>query len=439
MTSNLQRRLEGLYGLERRRDKLGLDGTRELLAALGDPQERFQAVHVAGTNGKGSTCALVERVLRAAGVRTGLFTSPHLVDFRERIRVSGRWPDEGALEARLAAIEAVPGGSERTFFEVATALGFDWFASQRVEWGVIEVGLGGRLDTTNVLAPRVCAITSVGLDHAEILGESHEKIAAEKAGILKPGVPAVSGVEHDASATVIARAAREVGAPLHQARDLVEVKSAQFAPWGMRLAVECEPWGAFQLQTALRGGHQRENARVALAVLALLVRQGVRVPLAAVRAGFVEARWPGRLEPSPTVRRLWWDGAHNVDGMRRMAHAWRDEMAMEPPVAIVFAAGRDKDARAMMQRLGAFAPGARLILTRTRSERALAPEALAGLAHGLGLAHETAPSVREALAGLTSHGPGGRGGPSGRVLVCGSLFAVGEAMEASGGAPGEMQ
>ena len=439
MTSHLQRRLEALYGLERRRDKLGLEGTRELLAALGDPHTRFRSVHVAGTNGKGSTCALVERVLRAAGVRTGLFTSPHLVDFRERFRASGRWPEERALESRLAAIEALPGSGERTFFEVATALGFDWFAGEGVEWGVVEVGLGGRLDTTNVLTPQVCAITSIGLDHAEILGGTHEAIAAEKAGILKPGVPVVSGVEHDGAATVIAHAARDSGAILHQARDLVDVKSAQYGPWGTRLAVECEPWGAFQVQTSLRGGHQRENARVALAVLALLAKQGLRLPLQTLRAGFAEAQWPGRLEPSPVVRRLWWDGAHNLDGMRRMAHAWRDEMGMEPPVAIVFAAGHDKDVHGMLRRLAAFAPQARLVLTRTRNERAMEPEALAQAAAGAGMAHGTAPGVREALAGLLEHGPDGRGRASGRVLVCGSLFAVGEAMEAFGGAPGERQ
>lgn len=439
MSSNLQRQLEALYGLERRRDKLSLEGTRELLGALGDPQRSFQAVHVAGTNGKGSVCALVERVLRAARFETGLFTSPHLVDFRERIRVAGRWPAEAALGERLAAIEALPDSKDRTFFEVATALGFDWFARQKVQWAVVEVGLGGRLDTTNVLVPEVCAITSIGLDHSEILGDTHEKIAVEKAGILKPGVPAVSGVEHDAAAAVIARVAREVGAPLHNARELVDIRKEQFGPWGMRLGVECEPWGRFQLQSTLRGRHQRTNARVALAVLSLLARKGVPISLNALRDGFGETRWPGRLEPSPAVRRLWWDGAHNLDGVREMAHAWREDMGLEPPAALVFAVARDKDARAMLQRLHAFAPAAALTLTRTRSERALGTEALAAHAAALGIEAAVAPSVREALAPWLDHGPDGRGRASGRVLLCGSLFAVGEAMEAFGGAPGERQ
>ncbi len=431
MTHRLQRALEQLYGLERRRDKLGLDGELALLAALGNPHASFRSVHVAGTNGKGSVCAIVEHVLRAAGPRTGLYTSPHLVDFRERIRVNGQWASEDALAARLDAIQALPEGVDRTFFEVATALAFDHFAREQVDWAVVEVGLGGRLDCTNVLQPEVCAITSIGLDHAEILGETHEAIAAEKAGILKSGVPCVSGVEHDTASPVIARIARERGTPLVQARDLVQVTEAQLGPWGTRLAVEVEPWGAFRLSLALRGRHQVENARVALAVLHELTRRGVHIPLEAVRAGFNAARWPGRLEPCPTVRRLWWDGAHNLDGLRRLGQAWHDDMHMEPPVAIVFAVARDKDARSMLARLHALAPAATVWLARTRSERAADPQVLAELARGVGLGAELAPDVPAAVqAALDSR-------PDGRVLLCGSLFAVGEAMAVYGGAPGE--
>lgn len=432
MTHRLQHALEALYGLERRRDALGLDGTRALMAALADPQDAFRSIHVAGTNGKGSVCALVERVLRASRVRTGLFTSPHLVDFRERIRVDGRMAGEEALAARLEAIQALPEGKGRTFFEVATALGFDHFRHERVEWAVVEVGLGGRLDCTNVLRPEVTAITSIGLDHAEILGETHEAIAAEKAGILEPGVPVVSGVEHDTASPTLARIAQERGAPLVQARDVVDVLEVQMGPWGTRLQVQMEPWGRFRLSLALLGRHQVENARVALAVLREVTSRGVTIPLDAVREGFNSARWPGRLESCPDVRRLWWDGAHNLDGLRRLCATWRDDLAMEPPVAIVFAVARDKDARGMLARLHAFAPAARTWVSRTRSERAADPTVLAELARGLHMAVETADDVPSAArAALASR-------KDGRVLLCGSLFAVGEAMAAFGGAPGEV-
>src|SRR5580765_1108543 len=213
--TTLQSTLEALYGLERRKDKLGLDGTRALLAELDHPERTFRAVHVAGTNGKGSTCALIERALRAAGHRTGLFTSPHLVDFRERIRVDGRWADERRLGALLARVSGLPSAPGRTFFEIATALGFAWFAAEGVEWAVVEVGLGGRLDTTNVLDPEVCAITSIGLDHTEILGDTIEAIAAEKAGIVKPGVPVVLAPDvSPAARETIRRIAAACHAPL---------------------------------------------------------------------------------------------------------------------------------------------------------------------------------------------------------------------------------
>jgi dihydrofolate synthase/folylpolyglutamate synthase len=431
VTQELQRRLEALWGLERRHPKFDLDGTRALLAGLGHPETRFASVHVAGTNGKGSVCALVERVLRAAGLRTGLYTSPHLVEFRERIRVNGRWPAEDALGERLDVIEALPGAAHSTFFEVATALAFDHFARERVDWAVVEVGLGGRLDTTNVLTPAVTAVTSIALDHSELLGSTHTAIAFEKAGIFKPGVPAITSVEHDAAAAVIARRADEVGAPLVVARDVAHVRVAQQGDWGTRLAVECAPWGSFQLQMRLHGSHQRDNARTALAILSQLAGQGVRLELNALREGFAAARWPGRLEACPARPRLWWDGAHNTDGMRRLCQAWTDDLRLPPPAAIVFAAGRDKEARTMLTRLRMLAPAARVFVTRTANERALSAEELLSMAYSAGISAVAAPSVREAVDSAFE------AVPTGRVLLCGSLFAVGEAMQAFGGAPGE--
>jgi dihydrofolate synthase/folylpolyglutamate synthase len=404
----LQHALEALYGLERRRDKHDLAGTTALLGALGNPHRRFRSVHVAGTNGKGSVCALVERVLREAGHRTGLFTSPHLVDFRERIRVDGRWADEPWLERTLERIAGLPEGQGRTFFEVCTALAFETFADRGVEIAVVEVGLGGRLDCTNVITPEVSVITSIALDHTEILGDTLEKIAFEKGGIIKPGVPVVIGEMADGPRAVIAGVARERGAPLVPiaARDPV-------APPG---------------EDTLGG----VNRAIALATLAALPARGIAVPPAAIARGLAAASWPGRLGQCPQEPRLWWDGAHNVCGFRHLVQLWtRSEARTRPPVVVLALSG-DKDAPAILAELRAGFPEALLVATRSRNERAVAAAELARLATEAGFAAETMPDVPAAVRrGLAIAGEG-------IVLLTGSLFAVGEAMEAYGGAPGEM-
>ena len=437
MSSGLQSALVALYGLERRKDKLGLDGTRALLRALDDPQRRFRAVHVAGTNGKGTVCALIERVLREAGHRTGLFTSPHLVDFRERIRVGGRWADEQRLEARLARIQSLPEGRERTFFEVCTALAFDDFAARSVEWAVVEVGLGGRLDCTNVLTPEVAVITSIGLDHTEILGDTIEQVAAEKAGIIKPGVAVVSGPEQGAAAGVIRRIAAERGAPWIAAGTRARPQPGAPPMPGAAPGPESAPLGVagcppLTLDHAARARLRTDNLSAALAALAVLRERGVAIPCEAIAAGVRAARWPGRFEPCQAEPRLWWDGAHNADGARSVVVACR-AVGLEP-AAVILAVSRDKDAAAMLAALAGLVPRPRLIATRSRSERALEPAALAALARAAGFATATAPAIeracRLALEHATERSP---------ALLTGSLFAVGEAMEAFGGAPGEWQ
>jgi dihydrofolate synthase / folylpolyglutamate synthase len=429
VTVSLQQALEALYGLERRRDKLGLDGTRALLAALGDPHTRFHAVHVAGTNGKGSVCALVERVLRAAGLRTGLFTSPHLVDFRERIRVDGRWADEAWLSEALARIEALPEGRGRTFFEVATALGFGYFAARGVEWAVVEVGLGGRLDTTNVLTPDLSVITRIGLDHTEVLGDTLAAVAAEKAGIVKPGVPVVESVDVPEARAVVHTAARANGAPLVEARERMLKRPAR--P-GDPCLVATRAWGELRLAAPGVGPLSELNLAAAVAALDTLAGRGVRIPRAAVEEGCAAARWPGRLERCAGEPRLWWDGAHNLDGLEALARVW-ESAGLPAPAAVVFATSRDKPAGLMLDLLHALAPGARLFVTRTRSERALDPVELAALARGAGWepvrCADVAGACRAALDALP---------PGGLALLTGSLFAVGEGMESFGGAPGEV-
>jgi dihydrofolate synthase / folylpolyglutamate synthase len=427
VTPRFQHALEALYGRERHKDKLGLDGTRALLAALGNPHRRFRSVHVAGTNGKGSVCAIVERVLREAGYRTGLFTSPHLVDFRERIRVDGRWVDQEWLERMLDRIAALPEGKDRTFFEVCTALGFAYFAEQGVEWAVVEVGLGGRLDSTNVLEPDVTVITSIGLDHTEILGDTIEQIAREKAGIIKAKVPVVVAPGSESTYAVIAGIAAEREAPLAVASrfETVELGDGRQGGWA-----PATPWGGMEVEIAMIGYFQLGNAALALQALAALASSGVAIPRQAVLDGLRAARWPGRLESSPRRPRLWWDGAHNAEGVAVLARTWLGT-SMRTPGGIVLALSRDKDLSAIVRSLAALAPGGLMVATRSTSERALEPEAIAGAAREAGFRAVVArdvPSACDMALGATGTAP---------VLLTGSLFAVGEAMEAFGGAPGE--
>lgn len=382
-------------------------------------------MHVAGTNGKGSVCTLVERVLREAGENTGLYTSPHLVDFRERIRVRGRWADEAWLAERIEVIDAIPGGDERTFFEVATALGFDWFAHENVNWGVVEVGLGGRLDCTNVLTPAVSVITSIGLDHTEILGSTLGAIAAEKAGILKSGTPAVLAPGLPAEAhEVIVRIAGERGASVH-------VAPANLARGDGTITAETRAWGTLTLTDPFHGRLPATNLATAIEVLELLVDGGVVIPRAAVERGFAEARWPGRHEPCPTEPRLWWDGAHNVDGMRSIVEAVGGAPRFG---ALVLALSRDKDLETVLDVLRPIVRDGRLIATRAQVERAMPPDDIARVARMRMWEVATAPEVETACAQAIAHAS-----LEHPVLLTGSLFAVGEAMIAFGGAPGEMQ
>jgi dihydrofolate synthase/folylpolyglutamate synthase len=344
--------------------------------------------------------------------------------------VRGRWADEDRLFELLRRIEALPGGEERTFFEVATALGFEWFADHGVEWGVIEVGLGGRLDTTNVIEPALCVVTSIGLDHTEILGDTVEAVASEKAGIVKPGIPVVLGAGMDPRAReTLALRALEIGAPLIEVGEADFDSPGGFARWAARSGIEAD---ARILESAGPAAWEPRNAATALVVIAELRRAGVEVDGDAVRRGFAAARWPGRFERCPGRPRLWWDGAHNPHGLSALERAW-SRAGLEAPGGVVLALSRDKDLDSMLDGLARIAPGATLVATRSRSERALEPERIAARAGARGFQSRVAVTVREGCE-LTLALPG-----TSPVLLTGSLFAVGEAMEAFGGAPGEAQ
>lgn len=396
---------------------LKLERMRAAVAACGHPERAWPSVHVAGTNGKGSTAAMIEAVLRAAGRRTGLYTSPHLVDFAERIRADGRTIPRDAvvalvdeLRGRLAAA-----GIALTHFEFVTLLAFEWFRRIGVDIAVVEVGLGGRLDATNVVAPAATVITSIALDHEEYLGSSVPEVAAEKAGILKPGVPAVAGRLGPEALDVVTTRARAVGAPLLLAgRDgcLAAGPDGDLAFSGPGVA-----WTGLRL--AMPGAFQHANAEAALLALAAL-RPGLAVTGDAVRAGLAAAEWPGRLAVVRREPLVVLDGAHNPAGAEALA---RELPALLDgrPAMLVFAVMRDKAWPAILAPL---LPHVRRVVATRVGPRGADPAALAAaIADRVpARAVENADAaVREAVAAASANEA---------VVVTGSLYLVGAAYAA---------
>jgi dihydrofolate synthase/folylpolyglutamate synthase len=388
--AQLLARLDGLRALG---VELGLDRVRLALARLGEPQARFAAIQIAGTNGKGSTAAMAEAVLREARLRTALYSSPHLARFTERIRIEDREVDGdrlAALDRRVVATE-VP----LTYFEVATALGFLAMAEDGVEIAVLETGLGGRLDAVTACVPCATAITSIGLDHTDYLGTTMTAIAREKAGILKPGVPCFVGRLPREADDEIGRAADEVGAPL------------------FRFGID---FGAPPFPIALAGAHQRENAALA-AQLARAAGRHLGRPIddRAVARGLAGVRWPGRCERVGDD--LLFDCAHNADGARALAAAL-PEIAAGRRIVLVMSIVDDKDPEAM---LAALAPAAAAVVaTRSDNPRALPAAALVSRAAGV-IADTVACDDPDAALAEAQR----RAGPGGLVVVCGSMFLVG--------------
>lgn len=408
-------------------ETLSLARVELLLSRLGNPHRTFRSVHIAGTKGKGSTAAMVESCLRAASLRTGLYTSPHLHTFRERIQARGRMISREevvslATEVR-AAVERTPGA---TTFEAITALGFLYFARVGTDVGVVEVGLGGRLDATNVLAPEVSVITSVSLDHTYLLGDTLAEIAFEKAGIIKSGVPAVSAPQRPEAAAVISDVCEARGAPLTVVgRDwefepgAAGLDGQSFRMWRARAersSFEGEYW------LPLLGRHQLENAAAAIATLHVLRDRGFAIPIDAVHEGLARVQWPGRLEVLATDPLVVVDCAHNpysVQALRQALAEWFPGRMW----TVVFGASVDKDIPGMLKALLPISE--HLLVTRSDHPRAAAPIRLADIAAEVGGGAEVSVNVRRAIERALEIN-----GPSTGVLVTGSIFAVADAREA---------
>jgi dihydrofolate synthase/folylpolyglutamate synthase len=401
-----------------------LDGFRLFLAELGYPERRFPSVLVAGTKGKGSVATLVAEALRAGGYRVGLYTSPHLSTPCERIAVDGRMISEEAFAERIAEIAPViegrapAGPCYRTWFEIVTAAAFLHFRAARVDIAVLEVGLGGRLDATNVVEPLVSVITSISLDHTKTLGDTVGEIAGEKAGILRTGVPAVTAPQPRDAQRVIAAAARRLSAPLHASpRDFRWIERA-VAPSGGVL--DFEGAGALDaVRVGLPGRFQLENAAVALKTIELLREAGFAVEETALRASFEGARWPGRFEPFGADPVILLDGAHNPYSIEVLLESI-DRIYPGRRLVALFAASRDKDQRAMLAAL--FERAAHVVLTETPRTRNAPVGALLAVAEGIATAppREAIASPEDALARAREIA-----GSGDLILVTGSLYLVG--------------
>ena len=441
--------IDYLFGLQKHGIKLGLDNTVKLLSCFGNPQTSFKSVHVAGTNGKGSTSAMIASILQSAGFKVGLFTSPHLVSFTERIRINNKQitenevvelADEIKLKVESLKLEvknSKSGTFEPTFFEVVTAMGFIYFKRKNVDWAVIETGMGGRLDATNVLMPEATVITSIGYDHKEFLGNTISDIAGEKAGIIKEHVPVITSSQEPVVMDKIEKKAREKDSEIFvYGRDF----AAKVKHGDINGSVFDYQGDIFfeDIKVSLPGAHQVLNASLALKTSTALIKRSellkARLTPDAVRDGLKNVKWPGRLELVSDNPPILIDGAHNPSASASLADSLR-RIFLKTYKRIILIAGMmaDKDIKGIMAPLLPMA--SEIILTAPGYERAASAEILAECAASLGFTNvhiastvksaiDTAIKIRQKSEVVTRH--------SSLILITGSFYTIGEAKEALG-------
>jgi len=403
-----QESLDYLYGLQQFGIKLGLDNIRTLLSRLGHPEGASPCVHVAGTNGKGSVSATLAAILSQSGLRTGLYTSPHLHHFTERIRIDGEAIPMTSVVALTQEIRAVAAGLNPTFFEFTTAMALLHFQRNGADFSVLEVGMGGRLDATNVVTPEVAVITPVSSDHQTHLGNDLVTIAGEKGGIIKPGVPVVLGRQEPEVLASLLRVAREKQAPVFSWNQDYCNEGTSYMFNGAELHLD-------NLSPALAGAHQRDNLAVVMAVVALLRRQGKVISEAAIRHGVAATRWPGRLEWWGDERRLLLDGAHNGAGAMALA-AYLRETGVKG-IRLVIGIKGDKSAEEILSPLLPYAT--KIYCTTAPVDVPLSPEQLVEIVESHGVAAEVCSMPLAALAAARRDRCGDE-----VIVVAGSLFLV---------------
>lgn len=411
--------LEEMYGLRRFGIVLGLDIITRMLFNLGNPQNRFACIHIAGTNGKGSIASALANTLYQAGHKTGLYTSPHLVRFNERIRINNaEISDDAVVDAYQAVKGARQGEREATFFEYSTAMALYAFGRAGVDWAVIETGMGGRLDATNVITPEISVISNISMEHQEYLGRTISAVAAEKAGIIKPGIPVVTGARQKSAVARIRQRATEQSAPFYRLGEHFRVrrepKSGTFTYYGID-----HTWPG--LQTRLTGNHQVDNAALVLAACELLQKRH-GLDFLAIRKGLKTHQWPGRLEMIKTTPPILIDGAHNLMAARHLG-AFLKEQMQDRKITLVIGILDDKPYASMLRSILPHCHQA--IFTRPEIDRSLPAEILEKTARPYIANRKVIADVAEAVSYAYRHTA-----PEDLICIAGSLYVVGEAKQA---------
>ncbi|WP_300459724.1 folylpolyglutamate synthase/dihydrofolate synthase family protein [Desulfobacula sp.] len=418
--------LENIYKLGRFGIKLELDTIVNILKRLNNPQQNYHVIHVAGTNGKGSTATYIASILQKAGFKTGIYTSPHLVRFNERIAIDGQPISDDAVVAAYEAVHAADTGKRKaTFFEIATAMGFYYFSKKNVDWAVIETGMGGRFDATNVIQPQVSVITNLSIEHTAYLGNTIKDLAREKGGIIKPDTPVITGVSQPSGLEVLKRIARE------NAADLFVYKqdfSARKDPGRDTYTYKGLIHSFHHLIKPLPGDHQRENLSLALAACELIFEKfkhkDLRYTLnqAIVREGLAIAKWPGRLEHVMEKPLVILDGAHNLHAAKVLA-TYLSSTVNDRRLTLVLGILDDKPYEKMLKLLVPCAQ--QIIITRAKIDRSIEPSVLKQAVQGITATPVTIiDDVKEAVTHAIQTSQ-----PQDAVCVAGSLYVAGEAKE----------
>lgn len=417
--------LEYMYGLRRFGIKPGLKNISAVLAALNHPEQKFRSVHITGTNGKGSTAAMVASILQESGLKTGLYTSPHLFAFNERIKINGQNITDQKLVKYIELVRdaATRANTQLTFFEFATAVAFSYFAQETIDIAVVEVGMGGALDATNVINPEVAVITNVSLDHTEILGDTKEKIARDKAGVIKPGGAVITAEEDPGLINIFQEACAQQNAKLHIVQNEIQIKPLE-ETWHSQTFQAC---GAISgnYTVPLLGKHQLTNAATALLAAHILSRQIQNNKISQflnfsisnnIQQGLKNTHWPGRLQVVSQKPFILVDGAHNETGALALKE-FAEERQLKFDV-LVLGLKQGKDAQKIIRII---APLARHIITTEGAYQPLSAEELSGLITG----SEAIKSVPAAVAQARA-----QAGEEGKILITGSLYMIPEAMKA---------